>query len=159
MDGIINATITDIRSVGDTLFVGTEKGLTIYDVKNKKATNYFSEIDSLAIPDNYIFYISPLIDNKLVICTKDGTSVYNLKTKKFYIPKINNYLPEYEVHSIEYIAGNNSWLVATSKGLVIYKDDNQALRHFYSIKDVENSLPDNNLRCMHRINDERIFTL
>ena len=157
MDGIINATITDIRSVGDTLFVGTEKGLTIYDVKNKKATNYFSEIDSLAIPDNYIFYISPLIDNKLVICTKDGTSVYNLKTKKFYIPKINNYLPEYEVHSIEYIAGNNSWLVATSKGLVIYKDDNQALRHFYSIKDVENSLPDNNLRCMHRINDERIF--
>ena len=83
MDGIINATITDIRSVGDTLFVGTEKGLTIYDVKNKKATNFFSEIDSLAIPDNYIFYISPLIDNKLVICTKDGTSVYNLKTKKF----------------------------------------------------------------------------
>ena len=157
MDGIINATITDIRSVGDTLFVGTEKGLTIYDVKHKKATNYFSDIDSLIIPDNHIFYISPPIDNKLVICTKDGTSVYNLKTKKFYIPKINNYLPEYEVHSIEYVAGNNSWLVATSKGLVIYKDDNQALRHFYSIKDVENSLPDNNLRCMHRINDERIF--
>ncbi len=157
MDGIINATITDIRSVGDTLFVGTEKGLTIYDVKHKKATNYFSDIDSLIIPDNHIFYISPPIDNKLVICTKDGTSVYNLKTKKFYIPKINNYLPEYEVHFIEYVAGNKSWVVATSKGLVIYKDDNQALRHFYSIKDVENSLPDNNLRCMHRINDERIF--
>ena len=28
-DGIINATITDIRSVGDTLIVGTEKGLCI----------------------------------------------------------------------------------------------------------------------------------
>ena len=27
IDGIINATITDIRSVGDTLFVGTEKGM------------------------------------------------------------------------------------------------------------------------------------
>ena len=35
-DGIINATITDIRSVGDTLFVGTERGLCIYDIKNKK---------------------------------------------------------------------------------------------------------------------------
>lgn len=157
IDGIINATITDIRSVGDTLFVGTEKGLTIYDVKNKLATNFFFETDSLIIPDNYIFYISPPIDNKLVICTKGGTSVYNLKTKDFYIPKINNYLPEYEVHAIEYIRSNNSWLVATSKGLVVYQDDNQVLRHFYSIKDVENSLPDNNLRCMHRINDDKIF--
>lgn len=129
IDGIINATITDIRSVGDTLFVGTEKGLTIYDVKNKLATNFFFETDSLIIPDNYIFYISPPIDNKLVICTKGGTSVYNLKTKDFYIPRINNYLPEYEVHAIEYIRSNNSWLVATSKGLVVYQDDNQVLRH------------------------------
>ena len=157
IDGIINATITDIRAVGDTLFIGTEKGLTIYDVKNKQVTNYFSEIDSLVIKNNYIYYISQPIDNKLVICTKGSTSVYNLKTKSFYIPKINNYLPDYEVRYIEYIPTNNSWLVATSKGLVIYKDDNQALRHFYSIDDIENTLPDNSLRCMHKINDEKIF--
>ena len=78
IDGIINATITDIRAVGDTLFIGTEKGLTIYDVKNKQVTNYFSEIDSLVIKNNYIYYISQPIDNKLVICTKGGTSGYIL---------------------------------------------------------------------------------
>ena len=57
IDGIINATITDIRSVGDTLFVGTEKGLTIYDLKNKTTTNFFAEIDSLILPNNHILYI------------------------------------------------------------------------------------------------------
>ena len=41
-DGIINATITSIMPYGDTLFIGTEKGLCIYDLKNKKATNITS---------------------------------------------------------------------------------------------------------------------
>ena len=42
IDGIINATITDIQLVGDTLFVGTEKGLCIYDINNKVVTNYIA---------------------------------------------------------------------------------------------------------------------
>lgn len=157
IDGIINATITDIRSVGDTLFVGTEKGLTIYDLKNKKTTNFFAETDSLILPNNHILYITPLINNKLVICTKGGTSVYNLKTKDFYIPRINNYMPDYEVRSVEYLSFDNSWLIATSNGLVVYKDDNQTLRHFYSIKDYNNTLPDNSLNCIHKVNEELIF--
>lgn len=121
-DGIINATITDIRSVGDTLFVGTEKGLCIYDVKNKKATNFFAETDSLIIPDNHIYHISKPVNGKVVICTKGGTSVYELGTKTFEIPKINNYFPDYEVRHIEYVEHDESWLVATSNGLVIYRD-------------------------------------
>ena len=38
-DGITNATITDIQPWGDTLFIATEKGLCIYDMKNRIATN------------------------------------------------------------------------------------------------------------------------
>ena len=156
-DGIINATITDIRSVGDTLFVGTEKGLCIYDIRNKKTTNFFAETDSLAIPDNHIFYISEPINGKVVVCTKGGTSVYDLKAKKFEIPKINNYFPDYEVRSIEYIACNDSWFVATSNGLVVYQDDNQSLRHYNYIGNYDNALPDNDLKCMCKISDEMIF--
>ena len=33
-DGITNATVTDIQPWGDTLFIATEKGLCIYDMKN-----------------------------------------------------------------------------------------------------------------------------
>ena len=156
-DGIINATITDIRSVGDTLFVGTEKGLCIYDIRNKKTTNFFAETDSLAIPDNHIFYISEPINGKVVVCTKGGTSVYDLKAKKFEIPKINNYFPDYEVRSIEYIACNDSWFVATSNGLVVYQDDNQSLRHYNYIGNYDNTLPNNDLKCMCKISDEMIF--
>ena len=118
-DGIINATITDIRSIGDSIFVGTEKGLCIYDIKSKKATNFFADIDSLIIPDNHIFYISRPINGKVVICTKGGTSVYDLKTKEFKISKIKNYSPDYEVRSIEHVSYDDSWIVATSNGLVI----------------------------------------
>lgn len=157
MDGIINATITDIRSVGDTLFIGTEKGLCIYDVKNKCATNFFAETDSLVIANNHIFYISKPINGKIHICTKGGTSIYNLRTKEFNIPKINNYFPKYEVHHIEYIPYDDSWLIATSDGLVIYQDDKQTLRHLYSIKDVVNTLPDNNLRCMFKADEKSVF--
>ena len=157
VDGIINATITDLRSVRDTLFIGTEKGLTIYDVKSKKVTNYFAETDSLILPDNYIFYISQPINDKLVICTKSGTSVFNLKTKEFYIPKINNYSPDYEVYSVEYISKTDSWLIATSNGLVVYQDENQTLRHYYSIKDSENTLPDNEINCMFKVNEDLVF--
>lgn len=156
-DGIINATITDIRSVGDTLFVGTEKGLCIYDIKNKKTTNFFAETDSLVIPDNYVFYISQPINGKVIICTKGGTSVYNLHTKEFVISKINNYFPDYEVRSIEYVEYNDSWIVATSKGLVVYQDDNQSLRHFNYIGNYDNALPNNDLKCMCKISDEMVF--
>ena len=156
-DGIINAMITDIRSIGDTLFVGTEKGLCIYDVKNKKSTNFFAETDSLFMPDNYVYSISEPVNGRITICTKGGTSVYDLKTKKFKIPKINNYMPDYEVRCVEHVVYDDLWLVATSNGLVVYQDDNQSLRHFYSIKDYDNTLPDNDLKCMCKISDEMIF--
>lgn len=157
LDGIINATITDIQPIGDTLFIGTEKGLCIYDVKNKKVTNFFSETDSLVLPDNHIYYISNPINDKITICTKKGTSVYNLKTKSFYIPRIVNYLPEYESRWIEYMQYDDSWWIATSNGLVKYKDENQSIKHFNSSINVENTLSDNNLRCMHKIGETKIF--
>ena len=156
-NGIINATITDIRSFGDTLFVGTEKGLCIYDIKSKKTTNFFADIDSLIIPDNHIFYISRPINGKIVICTKGGTSVYNLKTKEFKISKIKNYSPDYEVRSVEFVDYDDSWIVATSNGLVVYQDENQSLRHFNYFGNFENTLPDNDLKCMCKISDEMVF--
>lgn len=156
-DGIINAMITDIRSVGDTLFVGTEKGLCVYDIKNKKATNFFAEADAPVIPDNYVYHISKPVNGRITICTKGGTSVYDLKTKKFRIPKVNNYMPDYEVRCVEYVESNDSWLVATSNGLVIYQDDNQSLRHFNYIKNYDNTLPDNDLKCMCKVTDELVF--
>ncbi len=156
-DGIINATITDIQPWGDTLFVATEKGLCIYDMKNRIATNFFAETDSLVLPDNHIFHITRPVNQRITFCTKSGTSVYDLRKKEFHIPKINNYFPEYEVRHIEYMEGDNSWWLATSNGLVRYQDENQSIRHFYYIKDVMTSLPDNNLRCMYKVDDDRIF--
>lgn len=156
-DGIINATITDIQPVGDTLFVGTEKGLCIYDFKNKSATNYFAETDSLILPNNHIYHITKPVNNRITICTKGGTTVYDLRTKTFYIPRVNNYFPDYEVRSVEYMEYDNSWWVATSNGLLRYQDENQSLLHFYAVKDVNTTLPDNNLRCMLRIDERRIF--
>lgn len=156
-DGIINATITDIQPWNDTLFIATEKGLCIYDVKNKIAANFFMETDLWTLPDNHIFHITKPINQKIIICTKAGTSVYDLRTKKFHIPKISNYFPEYETRQIEYMEYDDSWVLATSNGLVIYNDENQSIRHFYHIKDVDNTLPDNDLRCMYKLDDSRVF--
>ena len=156
-DGIINATITAILPVGNSLFIGTEKGLCIYDIKSKKSTNFFAETDTLVLPDNHIFYINEPVFNRIVICTKGGTSIYDLKKKTFEIPKIPNYSPEYEAHCIQYVEYDNSWWIGTSNGLVRYHEDNLSLRHLYHIEDVEQTLPDNNLRCMHRVDDTMIF--
>lgn len=157
IDGIINATITDIMPIGDTLFVGTEKGLCIYNIRNKETTNYFSETDPLILPDNHIYSFSEPVNNRITICTKGGTSVYDLRTKKFYIPKINNYFPDYEVRSVEYMEYDDSWWVATSNGLIRYQEENQSLRHFYSVKDVVETLSDNSLLSLHKIDDHRMF--
>lgn len=157
IDGIINAAITDIMPIGDTLFVGTEKGLCIYNIRNKETTNYFSETDSLILPDNHIYSFSEPVNNRITICTKGGTSVYDLRTKKFYIPKINNYFPDYEVRSVEYMEYDDSWWVATSNGLIRYQEENQSLRHFYSVKDVVETLSDNSLLNLHKIDDHRMF--
>ena len=157
IDGIINAAITDIMPIGDTLFVGTEKGLCIYNIRNKETTNYFSETDSLILPDNHIYSFSEPVNNRITICTKGGTSVYDLRTKKFYIPKINNYFPDYEVRSVEYMEYDDSWWVATSNGLIRYQEENQSLRHFYSVKDVVETLSDNSLLSLHKIDDHRMF--
>lgn len=157
IDGIINATITDIQPIGDTLFIGTEKGLCIYDVKNKKATNFFVEIDSIILPDDYIYHISKPLNNRVTICTKGGTSVYDLGTKKFYVPKINNYFPNYEVRSIKYMPKYNVWWVATSNGLVSYQDHNQSVRHYNSVKDIHNTLSDDDIRCLHTVGVDTLF--
>lgn len=157
LHGIINATITSIRAVGDTLFVGTERGLTIYDNKNKKATSYFADVDSPVLPDNFIHNISEVINNKITICTKGGTAVYDLMKKQFYIPRISNYMPDYEVYDVVYTSYDDSWWIATSNGLVNYKDDNNSLKHFYSINNNNKTLPDNELRCFYKINEEMIF--
>lgn len=156
-DGIINATITDIRSVGDTLFIGTEKGLCIYDTKRKKASNFFAETDSLVIPDNYIYYISKPIGGKVIFCTKGGTSLYNLKTKEFEIPQIDNYSSDYEVRSIEYVDYDDTWVVATSNGMVVYQEENQSLRHFNYFGNYENTLPSNDLKCLCKVSTEKVF--
>ena len=153
-DGIINAAITDIRPVGDTLFIGTERGLCIYDMKNKKTTNYFTETDSIILPDNYIYYISEPVNGRVTICTKKGTTVYDLKTKDFYVPKINNYFPDYEVRSIKYMQEYDIWWIATSNGLVSYQDHNQSVRHYYCIKDIKNTLSDDDIRCLHVVDDK-----
>ena len=129
-DGIINATITSIMPYGDTLFIGTEKGLCIYDLKNKKATNFFAETDSLALPDNHIYYINEPVGGRITICTKGGTSIYNLKSKKFSIPRIPNYFPEYATQCIQYVEFDNSWWIGTSNGLVRYHEENSSIRHF-----------------------------
>ncbi len=157
LDGIINATITDIQPCNDTLFIATEKGFCIYDMKNKVVTNFFAETDSLALPDNYIFHITKPLNHKITICTKGGTSVYDLRTKQFNIPKINNYFPNYEVRQIEYVESNDSWWLATSQGLVRYQEEHQSIRHFYYMKDEENTLLNNNLRCMFKVDDSKIF--
>lgn len=156
-DGVINATITDIQPCGDTLFIATEKGLCIYDMKNKIATNFFAEEDSLVLPDNHIFFVTKPVNQRIIICTKNGTSVYDLRTKSFYIPKINNYFPDYEIRQIEYVESDDSWWLATSDGLVKYQDEHQSIKHFHYIKDVDASLPNNNLRCMHKIDEKNII--
>lgn len=157
IDGIINATITDIQPVGDTLFIGTEKGLCIYDIKNKQATNFFAEIDTIVLLDNYIYHISEPLNGKVTICTKAGTTVYNLRTKDFYVPRINNYFPDYEVRSVKYMPEYDTWWIATSNGLVSYQDNNQSLRHYYSIKDIKNTLSDDDIRCLHVVGDDKLF--
>lgn len=156
-DDIINATITDILPVGDTLFIGTERGLCIYDTKNRKATNFFSSEEMSVLPDNHIYNIGKPVNGRVTICTKSGTSVYDLKKKTFYIPKVSGYFPEYEVRDIMYIDYDGSWRLATSNGLVSYHEENHSISHYYYIKDVQNSLPDNSLRCMHKISDSVIF--
>lgn len=146
-DGIINATITNIRAVDETLFIGTVKGLSVYNIKERNCVNYFAEIDSLVLPHNCICYISQPVNDKIVICTKGGTSVYNLITKEFVIPKVENYKPEYEINYVEYMAHDDSWWVATSNGLIKYNHVNQSIMHFYHVKDVQSTIPDNFLNC------------
>lgn len=155
--GIINATISSISPVGDTLFVGTVKGLSVYDLKTRECTNYFAETDSLVLPDNNITFISQPIKNKIVICTKGGTSVYNLKTRDFEIIKIENYSPKYEINSIEYMPYDDSWWAATSDGLVNFSYENQSIKHYYHVKGMENSIPDNVINCICTIDSKNVF--
>ena len=157
IDGIINATITDIQPVGDTLFIGTERGLCVYDLKNKRATNFFKETDSLILPDNYIHHITKPINGRITICTKGGTTVYDLTTKDFRVPKVSNYFPNYEVRSIVYMPKYDTWWVATSNGLVSYQDYNQSVRHYYSVEGLNNTLSDSDLRCLFVVDDDNLF--
>ena len=49
------------------------------------------------------------------------------------------------------------WWIATSDGLVSYQDYNQSVRHYNCVKDMYNTLSDDDIRCLHTIDGDKLF--
>ncbi|MFO0321935.1 MAG: two-component regulator propeller domain-containing protein [Bacteroidota bacterium] len=102
-------------SISDGLWIGTDKGL--YQLKKNKFTNY-SVINGLS--NNYVSCISKNnIANELIIGTKKGLTVLNLRTKKTSQYHATNGLLDEEVNAITCDENGLIW-IGGKNGLVSF---------------------------------------
>lgn len=98
-----NAQITSLLCVGDSLFVGTENGLTVFDLKNKKNSNLLT--------DRKINCFYEPVRGKVSIGTNAGLFDFDLKSG--VITQIDDI--KLNVNDIE--LDSEKWWIATDSGI------------------------------------------
>jgi len=114
-----NAQITNLLCVGDSLFVGTENGLSIINLQDNSYTNLLN--------DRTIKTMCKSTGNVVSIGTNAG--LYEFTTNSGDIKEINDI--SLNVNDIEYDS-KGTW-IATDNGL-FFKNDNDIVRKIDSIK-------------------------
>ncbi|MCQ2308580.1 MAG: histidine kinase [Bacteroidales bacterium] len=119
-DESINAMITSLLCVGDSLFVGTESGLTIVNIEDCKVSDMFA--------GSKINTMQNTISNFVMIGTDSGLFELNRKDKKVSMIYDNPLC----VNDIVFDEYRNQWWIATADGVFVKSDGD--IRKFNDVK-------------------------
>lgn len=128
-------TIWCIKKIGDEMWFGTSKGLSVYNIKTGQfASAFHSGTDNTTIPSNNILSILKTKKGKIWIGTTKGLCILtNRKNGKF---SFKNYpLNNIDVLNVSAIAEdrfNNIWVGTKNKGLLKFDSSTNSFVSFLS---------------------------
>lgn len=144
--GLSNENIRSIHQKGDTLWIGTEEGLSLLEMSTNRITNFLSdENDSTSLTNNWINHIYEDHNEKIWISTASGLSSYQPTTNNFgqtFSRDYGNPLRSNHMNMMKQDSSDNYW-IATSYGLVYFEIKTQSLTRYFHISTDSTSLPDN----------------
>lgn len=85
-DVLTNNSIRSMLNVNDEfMLIGTAGGLTKYDFKSHKSTNYFpDQSNPSALPGGFVLDLRPADGNQVFVATNHGIALYNSDNGTFY---------------------------------------------------------------------------
>ena len=121
--GISHYNVTAIyKDSENIMWIGTENGLNKYDNENEIFIKYYDEYNGGVLTNSYITDIKEVKDEYIVIASKCGASIVDIKTGIVYKSKFEREQYDY-IYSLEIDNNEDIWF-ATKNG--IYKYDHEA---------------------------------
>jgi len=142
--GINPNTIFALLNDGDSLYIGYNNGLDIYDAKRKTYMFYDSATGSKGLSNNKINVIYKDSKDNIWVGTMHGLNLYNKGTGGFrhYLndPDNPNSISENNIQSIHEDGNHNLW-IGTKRGINLMDRDANSFKSY----DVEDGLPGNSV--------------
>lgn len=127
--GISHYNVTAIyKDSQNTMWVGTEKGLNKYDYETKTFIKYYDEDSGGVLSNSYITNIKEVKDEYIVIGSKCGASVVDMKQDIVYKSSFDSNEYDY-IYNIEVDKNGDIWF-ATKNGIHKYDYESNTLNDF-----------------------------
>lgn len=121
--GISHYNVTAIyKDSQNIMWIGTENGLNKYDAENEIFIKYYDEYNGGVLTNSYITDIKEVKGEYIVIASKCGASIVDMKTGIIYKSEFERDQYDY-IYSLEIDKNEDVWF-ATKRG--IYKYDHEA---------------------------------
>ena len=123
--GYMKCKINCLSVARDSLFVGTDNGLSIIDLNTSAITNvYCDNAWGLSMMGEIITKISSPNNGLVLFGTNKGVFSYDLVSKMFEPIMFNELQNYFSVNDIIFNDIDSVWMIASNKGLIVYDDIN-----------------------------------
>jgi signal transduction histidine kinase/ligand-binding sensor domain-containing protein len=122
--------ILSILADGDDLYLGTYGGLIRINKNQELKLFSHSDNDSNSISHNYVFALSELNENRILVGTSNGLNIFDKKTERFESYFEYNGLPNSVINGIIKDDEHNIW-ISTNNGLSKF---NRKINEFINYK-------------------------
>lgn len=116
MDDFVTALIKDSNN---TLWVGTQNGISFYDIQKKTFTNHYRKSTEGPGEISHNHVTTFFLDSKqrMWVGTESGLNYYDIKSKQFHVVTNVLAIPDHFIHAITEDKDGNIWF-STDQGIV-----------------------------------------
>jgi len=128
--------LTAYKMKDGKICIGSYNGLSIYDAKTKRFTNYNSkQEDSKTLSNPWVYSILEDSHGQLWVGTANGLNLWNQKKKQFDHFTEKNGLPNNTINGMQEDSNGNIW-ISTNNGISLLNPQKRTFKNFNEMDDL-----------------------